>query len=206
MFLLAAHLCFAFGVLLVSCKSDDPSDAPASVSTSRVDQGAVVQLSASEVRDIQSNASVFQYDLMRDGTLTFSKYEKAFFAMVECVEAAGLTLAERPQLTADENYYLLIWYRDQAEIETGQPKADRCRLEYFEYVNRTWARADPRRFESLYASARADLVACAREAGLDLAENATDDDLHVYRDAVDPAYFRCVKTIQESHRIPGWAP
>lgn len=189
--------------MLVSCRSEEPSGADGDTG---VNVDTTVKLTQSEVLDIRRTSSEFQVGLLQDGLLTFSEYEEAFLAMVQCVEAAGLTLVERPQLTAEEKYYLLLWYRDRQEMERDQPKADACRAEYFESIDRTWARRDPSAYASIYASALEALKACLSEAGSDLPEKPSLDDLHVLRDAFDPVYFRCLQATQESHRIPGWAP
>jgi hypothetical protein len=193
-------------VFLAACGGGEASRAASPSATHAGTYETVVHIPPSELRDIQENGSSFQYELMKDGTLNFARYESAFFAMVQCVEAAGLTLLRQPEVTADESYYMLIWYPDAQALAEGGPKADACRLEYFEYVNRVWSMADSSRFDGLYADARADLIRCAREGGLDLGEKSSDEDLHVYRDAFDPVYFNCIKKIQDRHRIPGWAP
>jgi hypothetical protein len=143
---------------------------------------------------------------MKDGRLTFSEYEQAFFAMVQCVEEAGLTVLETPQVSADEAYYLAIWYPDRQSLDTGQPAADRCRLEDFEFVDRVWAQRDPGKYETIYATALAGLAGCVRDRGLALPEQPELDDLHRYRDAFDPVYFQCLKTVQDADRLPGWSP
>jgi len=203
---LAALWCVVAVAMLVSCRSEGPSGADGDTLSSGVYVDTTVKLTQSEVLEIQRTSSEFQAGLLQDGLLTFSEYEEAFLAMVQCVEAAGLTLAERPQLTAEENYYLLLWYRDLQEMERDQPKADACRAEYFESIDRTWARRDPSAYASIYASALEALKACLSEAGADLPDKPSLDDLHVLRDAFDPVYFRCLQATQKSHRIPGWAP
>jgi hypothetical protein len=203
---LAALWCIVTVAMLASCGSAEPSGADGETLSSGVNVDTTVKLTQSEVLEIQRTSSEFQVGLLQDGLLTFSEYEEAFLAMVQCVEAAGLTLVERPQLTAEEKYYLLLWYRDRQEMERDQPKADACRAEYFESIDRTWARRDPSAYASMYASALEALKACLSEAGSDLPEKPSLDDLHVLRDAFDPVYFRCLQATQESHRIPGWAP
>lgn len=194
-------VCLALG--FTACSSGGEASLPGTATAPAGNDW--VKVPVGMVEEMRRQSTPFQVELVEDGRLTFSEYEKAFFADVQCVTEAGILVPKTPAVSADQQFVLETFYPDRESLERGLPEEARCRNTYLEWIERAW-RSDMGRYQQVYDEARRALGRCARSAGLDLPEFPTADDTKPFFEDFNPEYFRCLKKTQESQNLDGWMP
>ncbi|MGN8552199.1 UNVERIFIED_CONTAM: hypothetical protein OHV15_06420 [Microbacterium sp. SLM126] len=125
-----------------------------------------------DIEEILASTTEFQADLLKDGTVSPSEYERGLLAQRECVIAAGATPTE---LYATGNEELTFDYEitaaDEAQLALVEEAAGLCLEEYFVDVGRVWAHQ-----QLLTAGERDELqpkvISCLTEAGIEVPADA----------------------------------
>lgn len=192
----------ALGLISSACGGDSPaSEAPNALATP--DQ---VTLYPAERKFIEDAAtSDFAKAIISDGVVTFTEYESAFFAMVQCFEESGVRPSEPPHLNASRHYSYDLAY--PAADATRVPEVvRRCKEEYFESAQRAWGMYTPPGFQELLVDARDDVAACLQGAGQDVERPLSQETLAKLPREENPGAFTCLRLAQEKYDIVGIMP
>lgn len=165
------------GLLVASCSEGDFSDDVA-------DAGLQPQLGQDELLDFDQ-APPFQAALI-EGGVTFSEYEEAFFAVVQCARERGIPVDD-PVLAPDGLQYTTNFYAPPgSEGDAGLALASDvwvgCEVDFISFVAPKYIEglilAEERQADELTA-----VRSCLSGNGLDIDEEADREDI---RDAVAP--------------------
>lgn len=132
-----------------------------------------------DMEAILASTTDFQADLLEDGEVTASEYEKALLAQRACVEEAGATPGELYDTGNQERTFdYEVTAADEARLAVVQEAAELCLGEYFVDVGRVWAHQ-----QLLTASERQELqpkvVQCLTNAGVRVPSDADLDKIAV---------------------------
>ncbi len=131
----------------------------------------------------------FQREILSDGVVTFAEYERAVFRTVQCLRELGYEV-DGPELGARGlfyDYWVTVGPEGSAATSEAQ---DRCDEEYLRSVAFAWARQNELTGAELEAELER-LRACLGEAGVEVAADATVEDLIELVDGVDDEAFGC---------------
>ncbi len=164
-----------------------------------------------------SEVSQSQEEKLSDETLTFSEYEAAIFAYVDCVESAGgrVNAVVKGQVTADQGPTLNS--RHQYDYSVGGDTRQQsellsafaaCQAEHTSFVETFWLDMT-KPSESEFQEARREIGDCIRQFGFAVSENPSSAELfdaatNRGTTGIDPKYFECVYKVQADLDLPGF--
>jgi hypothetical protein len=152
-----------------------------------------------DVEQVAAATTQFQRELLADGEVTFAEYERATLATIDCLESAGLVVEGPHPRNGVDSRFLEYSYgfdeipRDQLEFTNQRMFAlgDACEREFRFDVARVWEHQHLLTPEERERQ-RELLIDCLQAGGVEIADNATDED--VYQVSADPgnaAIQRC---------------
>lgn len=158
----------AASLFVVSCSGDDNGgrdrDAPGQSDVNAITSGG-------------TKPSERQLELIADGKVTFTEYEEAYFAYIQCVKDAGLKLRTEPQLDAHRQYYeggSFSVGSSAAEAESNGRIIETCEVRHLLSVLLLWTAAN-RPSEELLQEANQALRDCLAERAIDMPPHLTAD-------------------------------
>ncbi len=102
--------------------------------------GSSLVMNGVEIPPTLSDISSFQQDLLEDGDLTFSEYERAVFATVDCLVSEGFDVSGVRLSPFDGDTYEFSYSVPGKSLpDAARVAADRCFLEYLDTVDLVWA-------------------------------------------------------------------
>ncbi len=120
----------------------------------------------SSLRANAEGVSEFQANILNEGELTFSGYEKAMLATTECIREGGHKVADLELL--DETFYAF-------SVEGSGPEVDAivgtCEAEFSGEIQKVWANqnaAEPENESAFYQS----VADCLRENGMEISDSS----------------------------------
>lgn len=157
--IVAAFSIGLLGLTAVGCSSKEPTK------------------SALDIQALANQTTAFQRDILKDGTVTYSEYEKAILAQRDCVQAAG---AKAGNLTKTGNNELTFSYEviasSKDEVDRINQASEKCLTEYFSEVAKVWA------YQQLLSpqdrdKERPEVIQCLRSDGIALDNNANFEEI-----------------------------
>lgn len=127
-----------------------------------------------------------QAELLADGELTTAEYEKAFFALVACLEDRGINVID-PEFDGGYSYSTL-----DPDTPEGQAKFNvdhgECRDQHFAEIELAWAdkNADPEADAAFYEA----VADCVRAEGVEVAGTSSSE-LSAARRRAPAIYDQC---------------
>lgn len=151
----------------------------------------------------------FEKDLIGDGVLTFSEYERAVFAVVECWKEAGAILLEPPRVNVRGQY---IFYAGAPGnlVSEVKPKVDACSEKYMGAIQFLWTEhTAPSELE--WQNAMNLMAACLTEHGFKDVPPQPDPRVGLHREyaymegqaGID--YGECMFKVREETGIEGFS-
>ncbi len=146
----------------------------------------------SETNDSQNFAALLrstspeQAELLADGELTRAEYEKAFFALVACLEDRGIDVID-PEFVEGYSYSTL-----DPDTPEGQAKFNvdhgECRDQHFSEIEVAWAdkNADPEADAAFYEA----VADCVRAEGVEVGGTSSSE-LSSVRNKAPAIYDQC---------------
>jgi hypothetical protein len=147
-------------------------------------------------------ASESQREALRDGKLTFEEYEAAAFRAVQCVNESGEMQGEA-KLDGGTYSVGARWKSngDRTRNERLRSESDACYREHWSGINQAWS-AMNQPTETQLIAARAALAQCLREAGFELPDSPSTEDVQRHQSA--EAFPRCLEKVQAESGIPNF--
>lgn len=134
----------------------------------------------------EAQATPYQYEMLRDGEVSYDEYRRSFAPVIECLRAEGFDVGPLERQGFRDRF---LGFTYGAATDDGLAAADalynRCYDRYQQHVDYAYYRAN-RPTEADYDEIVADLARCLRAAGFDVAPGASLDDLWGLG-VVDPA-------------------
>ncbi len=160
----AAFVTCCVGVLLLvtaacSPRAVEPSD------------GRRTEELAALLEAVSRSGSGFQREILADGKVSRSEYERAFDAAVSCMRQQGLEVAGPHPVMGDR--YLLYTVRDAPGSDSIQAT---CDDEYLDFVRQVWTYQQTPTGEEA-DRIRVEYVRCLQAQGLDVPDDATLDEI-----------------------------
>lgn len=184
---------FVVGLAMVfgtGCQSDSKTTAS--------DYYAVSQ---SEIATLASLDIPTQYDLAKDGKVTFQDYEAAALDFVHCVEGAGAALAEPMTLSVRQTYWLSFTMDDAGgDARNLGGIVSTCRSQYFDAIQGMWNQHTAPSQADLQ-KARDRIGECLRAAGQTVPKHPQREDFDPYR-GIDPIFARCQSSVDRELGLP----
>ena len=166
--------------------------------------------------------SRYQADLLADGRLTFSEYEKAIFGAVRCEEAAGFKILAYPEqgkpgrpgpeLTARGEYQYLPIPPDDGDQANLRAALAGCESEYVSVLRPMWAdHVAPT--QSDMQAARDDIARCLRSHGVKAPSHPSGEELMklafppdgvAYAPRPEQPYLGCASEVAARLALPGY--
>lgn len=132
--------------------------------------------------------------------MTLSEYERAYLSFTQCIIEAGYKFDKEPTLTAlmDFDYRILYPIED---VERGRSVHEACRVEFTQEVELAWSHKEFAGEADIINEAQKRMVACAREAGIEVSEYG---DFRALRQERSEDFYTCLFLVQEQMNLPGW--
>jgi hypothetical protein len=172
---LAAGLGLAVVVLLLACRSGPPDSSPQ-------EEIEPLEVGAATLDQLRADGKTEQYELARDGWLTFAEYDQMAHTTIQCLKDAGAMIGPKSGLKTGNNWS----FSYGAHAHVREPAAA-CVERYWNPLGTDWSFTHGPSQE-VYRQANNAFAECLREGGLAIeAENPNAEDFHVYTEAgVDP--------------------
>lgn len=111
----------------------------------------------------------FQREIIADGEITWAEVEKAYLAMVSCIEERGVRVVMY-RIEPDDRYVGMGGYRDQAENDAAQPEIQaaytECEAEYYMQVGGMYRPETPPPEDPYPEELSRQVAACMEEKGM----------------------------------------
>jgi hypothetical protein len=154
--------------------------------------------------DLTQLGSEEQLIPLTDGELSFSEYEKGFFALIACLEAEGLSFIGEPRIDSDgTTHHVVDGGSTDESLRHTQEIFSACRYQHFSILAAAWA-WQTRLTESEVNLARALLSKCLRERDIDATDIPTDDELDRLMETYPDAVIGCSRKVEEETGLTGF--
>lgn len=186
----------------VSCGGVDSDDSisPAIDTTQSAAPGPKALIPDSEKLNLLDRTSEFQRVILSDNLVTLSEYERAYLSFTQCVTEAGYKFDKQPALTALMDFDYRIIYPTE-DVERGRSVHEACRVEFTQEVELAWSHKEFAGEAAVINEAQERMVACAREAGIEVREY---EDFRSLRQERSEDFYTCLFLVQEQMNLPGW--
>lgn len=225
--MLAAIVVGMVSLALAACGSSTQSAAPSPAS---LGQGSAhipdLRLTDNELKQLEAQdgpLSAYQEKVLSDHLVTFTEYQAAVFAAVQCWQDEGLTITgypggpnpggPGPVLTSRGLYQFLQMPPTEMTPDEAKTNIAKCNTEFVSALQPLWASHVAPSQQDIQA-ARDALAACLRGDGYDLPQHPTRDDFQrfIFPDGTPstgaitfPAGFRdCQQKIDTETGISGF--
>lgn len=185
--------------LLGAC--DDAASAPPAIATTQfAAPGPMARIPDSEKSILLDRTSEFQRVILSDNLVTLSEYERAYLSFTQCITEAGYKFDKEPTLTALMDFDYRIIYPIE-DVERGRSVHEACRVEFTQEVELAWSHKEFAGEADIINEAQKRMVACAREAGIEVSEY---EDFRSLRQERSEDFYTCLFVVQEQMNLPGW--
>jgi hypothetical protein len=152
----------------------------------------------------RENATEEQRPAIADGVVTATEYETAMLALAQCMTANGLAFYEEPHWD-DSGSRIAFQYvggasRDEAAASSAIYES--CRRQFSQEIEQIW-QAQTTPSEQQLQQARAALGKCLQDAGFDLPDDPTSQELARFNKV--EAFWPCAEQVGTEYRIPNFA-
>lgn len=180
----------AFAVVAAGCGEDagkpaGSTQAPGGPTTNVTP----LKLSANQVKQLSEKASALERGIFEDGTVSFSEYETAVFASVQCFKDAGIrvtiypspqtggaNLPDGPKLTGRGEYQYLPEFPPGTPQKQATDLLAKCDQGLVGVIRPLWlGHISPTASDT--QAARDGMGACLRDAGHDVPQHPASEDL-----------------------------
>lgn len=187
-----------------ACGSDEASS---KVDPSPADLGEeYVRLDASLLSFVQAvPVSEYAQEIIDDRIVTFSEYEQAFFAMLQCFREKGVPVKGEPTLDVAMHYSYTLTYRTQDAAAVRQ-RANECSAEYFEPISRAWGAFKPRDFDLKMETAREWIASCMRSRGVDVKGTPSSEEMRQFLISENADYLQCLFLAKSEFNLGPFTP
>jgi hypothetical protein len=186
----------------ISCRGVDSADSisPAIDTTQLAAPGPRARIADSEQSTLLDRTSEFQRVILSDNLVTLSEYERAYLSFTQCITEGGYKFDKEPTLTALMDFDYRIIYPIE-DVERGRSVHEACRVEFTQEVELAWSHKDFAGEADIINEAQKRMVACAREAGIEMSEY---EDFRSLRQERSEDFYTCLFLVQEQMNLPGW--
>jgi hypothetical protein len=160
-------------------------------------------------------ASPYQREILKDGTLSFAEYERSALEWASCIESADATIKWAVissttgdlDITAgpvlDKRGRFQYGFLYDPPIAPHEKVISACKTEFFDLIEFFWIEHVAPSAKDV-ADARSALAKCMLDSGEVLPEEPSAADFVTYRDHPTEAYTRCTREVSEEYALPGF--
>ncbi len=160
------------------------------------------RLSSVALTELRKQAGDEQLSMLADGQISFDEYEQAILSTIKCISDAGISVGP-PELKYRRKYYTYDWEIPGDRADELFPKLDACTSAWRPVVDGWYLENTPT--EEEISSARRALVACLRDAGIDIPAEPTEQDFARLRSSPSRDFIGCADRIAEEFGLIGFA-